>query len=83
MDIYKLDLSDWEQQNKGLDAVNEWIITNLDLIHYTSMLNYETPYERLVFLYTRFGRLTAAEEDIRAQWKRVSASLPKRGVDID
>jgi hypothetical protein len=83
MDIHKLDLSDWEQQNKALNAVNEWIITNLDPIHHTSMLNYETPYERLVFLHTRFGRSTAAEEDIRAQWKRVSASPPKRGVDID
>jgi hypothetical protein len=30
------------------------------------MLNYETLYERLVFLYTRFSRLTVAEEDIRA-----------------
>jgi hypothetical protein len=83
MDIYKLDLADWEQQNKALDAVNEWIITNLDPIHHTSMLNHQTPYERLVYLHTRFGRSTAAEEDIRAQWKRVSASPPKRGVDID
>ena len=47
------------------------------------MLNYQTPYERLVYLHTRFGRSTAAEEDIRAQWKRVSASPPKRGADID
>ena len=40
IDIYKLDLADQEQQNKALNAVNEWIITNLDLIYYTSMLNY-------------------------------------------
>ena len=47
------------------------------------MLNYQTPYERLVYLLTRFGRSTAVEEDIRAQWKRVSALPPKKGVDID
>ena len=47
------------------------------------MLNYQTPYERLVYLHTQFGRSTAVEEDIRAQWKRVSASPPKKGVDID
>ncbi|OKP12966.1 hypothetical protein PENSUB_1348 [Penicillium subrubescens] len=46
------------------------------------MLNYPTPYERLVYIQTRFGRSTAAE-DIRAQWKRLSASPPKRGADID
>jgi hypothetical protein len=83
MDIFKLDLSEWEQQNKSPDAANEWIITNLDPGHHTSMLNYRTPDERLVYLYTRFGRSTAAEEDIQAQWKRVSASPPKRGADID
>ncbi|KAJ5134996.1 uncharacterized protein N7515_004274 [Penicillium bovifimosum] len=83
MDIYKLDLAEWEQQNKSLDAINEWIISNLDPVHHTSMLNYETPYGRLVYLQTRFGRSSAAEEDIRAQWKRVSASPPKRGSDID
>ncbi|KAJ5364799.1 uncharacterized protein N7496_010512 [Penicillium cataractarum] len=65
IDIYKLDLSEWEQQSKSLDAVNEWIITNLDPIHHTSMLNYQTPYERLVYLHTRFGRATAAEEDVQ------------------
>ena len=47
------------------------------------MLNYQTPYERLVYLQTRFGRSTAAEEDIRAQWKRVSALPLKKGADID
>ncbi|KAJ5359242.1 uncharacterized protein N7496_011655 [Penicillium cataractarum] len=83
MDIYKLDLSEWEQQSKSLDAVNEWIITNLDPIHHTSMLNYQTPYERLVYLHTRFGRATAAEEDVRTQWKRVSALPPRKGADID
>lgn len=67
MDIYKLDLAEWEQQNKSLEVINEWIITNLDPIHHTSMLNYQTPYERLVYLQTRFGRSTTAEEDIRAQ----------------
>ncbi|KAJ5369326.1 uncharacterized protein N7496_009086 [Penicillium cataractarum] len=83
MDIYKLDLNEWEQQNKSLDAINEWIISNLDAIHHTSMLNYQTPYERLVYLHTRFGRATAAEEDVRTQWKRVSALPPKKGADID
>ncbi|KAJ5555330.1 hypothetical protein N7535_007766 [Penicillium sp. DV-2018c] len=74
MEIYKLDLAGWEQQSKSLEAINEWIIANLDPIHHTSMLNYETLYERLVYLQTRFGRSSAAEEDVRTQWKRVSAA---------
>ena len=73
LDIYKLDLAEWEQQAQGLDAVNEWIITNLDPIHHASLLDYETPYERLVYLTTRFARSNAYEEDIRAQWK---SSIP-------
>jgi hypothetical protein len=38
--VYKLNRAEWEQQSKSLDAVNEWIITNLDPINHTSMLNY-------------------------------------------
>lgn len=83
LDIYKLDLAEWEQQAKGLDAVNEWIITNLDPIHHASLLDYETPYERLVYLTTRFARSNAYEEDIRAQWKWFSSSPPRKGVDIN
>lgn len=83
LDIYKLDLAEWEQQAQGLDAVNEWIITNLDPIHHASLLDYETPYERLVYLTTRFARSNAYEEDIRAQWKWFSSSSPRKGVDIN
>ncbi|KAJ5111268.1 hypothetical protein N7532_001803 [Penicillium argentinense] len=83
LDIYKLDLAEWEQQAKGLDAVNEWIIINLDPIHHASLLDYETPYERLVYLETRFARSNAYEEDIRAQWKQFSSMPPRKGVDID
>jgi hypothetical protein len=42
MNIYKFYRAEWEQQSKSLDAVNEWIITNLDPIHHTSML--KVPY---------------------------------------
>ncbi|KAJ5110197.1 hypothetical protein N7532_002842 [Penicillium argentinense] len=83
LDIYKLDLAEWEQQTKGLDAVNEWIIANLDPIHHAFLLDYETPYERLVYLETRFARSNAYVEDIRAQWKRFSSSPPRKGVDIN
>jgi hypothetical protein len=44
MDIYKIQTAKWEQQSKSLDAVNEWIITNLDPAYYTPLLNYRTPY---------------------------------------
>jgi len=83
LDIYKLDLAEWEQQAKGLDAVNEWIITNLDPIHHASLLDYETPRERLVYLQIQFARSNAYEEDIRAQWKQFSSSPPRKGVDIN
>jgi hypothetical protein len=57
----------WEQQSKSLDAVNEWIITNLDPAYYTSLLNYRTPYQRLVYLKKRFARSASTEEAIRVQ----------------
>lgn len=83
MDIYKLDLSEWEQQNRSLDAVNEWIIVNLDPTYHTSLLNYDTPYQRLVYLEKRFARSSATEEAIRVQWQRVCALPPRKGVNVD
>jgi Reverse transcriptase (RNA-dependent DNA polymerase) len=83
LDIYKIELAKWEQQAKALDAVNEWIITNLDPIHHTSLLDYETPYERLAYLEARFARSNAHREEIRAQWKRFGSISPRKGVDID
>jgi hypothetical protein len=77
MDIYKIQSAKWEQQSKSLDAVNEWIITNLDPTYYTRLLNYETLYQWLVYLEKRFARSAATEEAIRVQWQRVCA-LPLR-----
>ena len=83
MDIYKLDLSEWEQQNKSLEAVNEWIVANLDPTYHTSLLDYDTPYQRLVYLEKRFARSAATEEAIRVQWQRACAQPPRKGANVN
>lgn len=83
IDVYKIRYSKWEKQTKGLDDVNEYIVTYLDPIHHISLLEYETPYERLVYLRDRFARSTAYEEEIRMKWRAFAAQKPSRGTDID
>ena len=83
MDIYKVQSGKWEKQSMGLDAVNEWILANLDPTHHTRLLKYETPYQRLVYLEKRFARAAATEEAIRVQWQRVCAQPPRKGANID
>jgi hypothetical protein len=65
MDIYKVQAGKWDKQVFGLDAVNEWILDNLDPTYHTRLLNYETLYQRLVYLEKRFARAAATEEAIR------------------
>lgn len=63
--MYKVAYAKWEKQLKGLDDINEYIITFLDPILHLPLLNYKTPDERLVYLMSRFARSTAYEEEIR------------------
>ena len=69
MDVYKMKYTKWEKQVKGLSDINEYILTYLDPMYHLALIIYRTPYERLVYLKTRFARSTAYEEEIRMNWK--------------
>lgn len=83
IDRYKIKEKKWDDQQKALAAVNQWIMTNLDATHHPAMVNHATPRTRLAYLNKRFARSNAYKEDIRKQWNRVSVMPPKRGAKID
>lgn len=58
--------------------MNEWIITNLDPIYHVSLLDYKTPYERLVYVETRFARSNAYEEIFVLSRSGFSPSPPRK-----
>ncbi|KAJ5290653.1 uncharacterized protein N7443_010906 [Penicillium atrosanguineum] len=81
MDVYKVAYAKWEKQIKGLDDVNEYIISFLDPIHHLALIDYETPYDRLVYLKSRFARSSAYEEEIRMKWRLFAVQKPKGNID--
>jgi len=81
MDVYKMKYTKWEKQAKGLSDVNEYILTYLDPMHHLALITYRTPYERLVYLKTRFARSTAYEEEIRMNWKVFAMQKPTGDIE--
>ena len=81
MDVYKVKYTRWEKQTKGLSDVNEYILTYLDPIHHLSLVAYRTPYDRLVYLKSRFARSTAYEEEIRMKWKVFAIQKPTGDIE--
>ncbi|KAJ5869035.1 hypothetical protein N7455_003976 [Penicillium solitum] len=81
MDVYKMKCTKWEKQAKGLSDVNEYILTYLDPIHHLALITYRTPYDRLVYLKTRFARSTAYEEEIRMNWKVFAMQKPTGDIE--
>ncbi|KAJ5837663.1 uncharacterized protein N7525_002851 [Penicillium rubens] len=81
MDVYKVKYTRWEKQAKGLSDVNEYILTYLDPIHHLSLVAYRTPYDRLVYLKSRFARSTAYEEEIRMKWKVFAIQKPTGDIE--
>ena len=81
MDVYKVKYTRWEKQAKGLSDVNEYILTYLDPIHHLSLVAYRTPYDRLVYLKSRFARSTAYEEEIRMKWKVFAMQKPTGDIE--
>lgn len=82
MDVYKYEYSDWEKQRKALSDVNQIIIALLDPSHHPSLLPYETPYERLKYLKSRFARSGAYREELRTRWLLNQAEPPRKGIDV-
>lgn len=81
MDVYKMKYTKWEKQAKGLSDVNEYILTYLDPMHHLALITYRTPYDRLVYLKTRFARSTAYEEEIRMNWKVFAMQKPTGDIE--
>lgn len=51
----------WWYQMRALYEVNEFIIRTLDSIHHSAVLEFDTPYDRLLYLKYRFAPLTATQ----------------------
>ncbi|KAJ6095008.1 hypothetical protein N7467_002521 [Penicillium canescens] len=67
LEVYKIGANRWEKQRKGLNKVNKYIITFVDSSLRDVVLEFDTPYNRLVYLKTRFARTPAYKEEIRMQ----------------
>ncbi|KAJ5189373.1 hypothetical protein N7491_005707 [Penicillium cf. griseofulvum] len=72
MDLFKIEHSNWQIETKGLNDVNDFISTYIDPVHYLEVSPLETPYERLVYLKSRFGETVAYREEIRMKWRYFS-----------
>ncbi|KAJ6094335.1 hypothetical protein N7499_002931 [Penicillium canescens] len=81
LEVYKIKANRWEKQRKGLNEVNEYIITYLDASLRDVVLEYETPYERLVYLSKRFARSHAYKEEIRMKWRAFATQKPIGDVE--
>ncbi|KAI9040829.1 uncharacterized protein KD926_007637 [Aspergillus affinis] len=81
LEVYKIKANRWENQRKGLDEVNEYIITYLDASLRDVVLEYETPYERLVYLSKRFARSHAYKEGICIKWRAFATQKPIGDVE--
>ncbi|KAJ5748146.1 uncharacterized protein N7511_009842 [Penicillium nucicola] len=76
LEVYKIKANRWEKQRKGLNEVNELIIIYLDTSIRDAVLEYDTPYDRLVYLSQRFARSHAYKEEIRMKWRAFSIQKP-------
>ncbi|KAJ6094488.1 hypothetical protein N7467_002001 [Penicillium canescens] len=81
LEVYKIGANRWEKQRKGLNEVNEYIITFVDSSLRDAVLEFDTPYDRLVYLKTRFARTPAYKEEIRMQWRAFSTVKPAGDIE--
>ncbi|OQE34373.1 hypothetical protein PENCOP_c018G00907 [Penicillium coprophilum] len=81
MDIYKLRIARWEKQAKRLSDVNEYILTYLDSMHHLNLIGYHTPYDKLVYLKSRFARSTTYKE-FRMKWKVFARQKPTGDIEL-
>ncbi|KAJ6061516.1 uncharacterized protein N7446_005636 [Penicillium canescens] len=81
LEVYKIGANRWEKQRKGLNEVNEYIITFVDSGLRDAVLEFDTPYDRLAYLKTRFARTPAFKEEIRMQWRAFSTVKPAGDIE--
>ncbi|KAJ6018972.1 hypothetical protein N7522_001039 [Penicillium canescens] len=81
LEVYKLDVHCYEKQRKGIIEVNEFIITYVDSSLRDAVITLETPYERLVYLQTRFARSESYKEEVRVQWRAFSMQKPTGDIE--
>ena len=82
MDVYKYEQADWEKQRKALREVNHTISVLVDPALHVSLVPYDTPYQRLRYLQSRFAGSGAYREELRTRWVLSSMAPPKKGIDV-
>jgi hypothetical protein len=75
-DLCKFRKAQWEEQERGIAEVQEWILTHLDEKFHGTVQQMRTPHQRLQSLKTHFGKSTAYEE------KSFADSMPMRQRDL-
>ncbi|KAJ5827623.1 hypothetical protein N7447_001845 [Penicillium robsamsonii] len=81
MDLFKIKYARWQSEAKGLADVNEYILIYLDPVHHLAIIPLETPYERLVYLKSRFAQTVTYREEIRMKWRYFSTQRPTGDIE--
>ena len=81
LEVYKVKANRFEKQRRSLVEMNDFIIINLDQSIRDAVLEYDAPYDRLVYLSQRFARSHAYKEEIRMQWRAFAAQKPADDVE--
>lgn len=82
MDLYKLSLAEYKEQQKGLRLVDQAITNSIEAKLQRIMDRLETPYERLRFLYKRFARSNSYNVDVLLRWREEDIKGPKKGANV-
>ncbi|KAJ6022979.1 hypothetical protein N7460_012269 [Penicillium canescens] len=82
MDLYKLSLAEYKEQQKGLRLVDQAITNSIEVKLQRIMDRLETPYERLRFLYKRFARSNSYNVDVLLRWREEDIKGPKKGANV-
>ncbi|OQD78913.1 hypothetical protein PENANT_c072G00873 [Penicillium antarcticum] len=72
---------DQRKQRKSLNEIDDLIVNSLDTSLRNAVLKCETPYDRLGYLSKRSARSEAYTEEVRMQWKAVSAQKPTGDIE--
>ncbi|KAJ5543780.1 hypothetical protein N7494_005059 [Penicillium frequentans] len=82
MDLYKLSLAEYKEQQKGLRLVDQAITISIEAKLQRIMDRLETPYERLRFLHKRFARSNSYNVEVLLRWREEDIKGPKKGTNV-
>jgi hypothetical protein len=82
MDIYKLSLMEYKDQQKGLRLVDQAISSSVDPKLQRVLDRLDTTYERLRFLGNRFSRTNSYSVETFYRWRTESMKGPEKGGNV-